>query len=37
MYFPCGMSVESNFTFDLIFLIHEDSEKVVSMIILSEI
>ena len=26
--FPCDMSVESNFTFDLIFLIHEDSEKI---------
>ena len=27
MYFPCDMSVKSNFTFDLIFLIHGDSEK----------
>ena len=27
MYFPCDMSVKSNFTFDFIFLIHEDSEK----------
>ena len=27
VYFPCDMSVESNFTFDLIFWIHEDSEK----------
>ena len=25
---PCDMSVKSNFTFDLIFLIHEDSEKI---------
>ena len=28
VYFPCDMYVKSNFTFDLIFLIHEDSEKV---------
>ena len=28
VYFPCDMSVESNFTFGLIFLIHEDSEKI---------
>ena len=27
MYFPCDMSVESNFAFDLIFLIREYSEK----------
>ena len=26
-YFPCDMSVKSDFTFDFIFLIHEDSEK----------
>ena len=28
MYFPYDMSVKSNFTFDLIFLIHEDSEYI---------
>ena len=28
VYFPCGRSVKSNFTFDLIFLIHEESEKI---------
>ena len=27
VYFPCNMSVKSNFTFDLIFVINEDSEK----------
>ena len=26
VYFPCNMSVESNFTFDLTFFIHEDSK-----------
>ena len=25
---PYDMSVESNFTFDLMFLIHQDSEKI---------
>ena len=28
MYFPCDMSVKSNFTCDLIFLILEDPEKI---------
>ena len=28
MYFPCDMSVKSNFTFDLVFLMHKDSEKI---------
>ena len=28
VYFQCGKSVKSNFTFDLIFYIYEDSEKV---------
>ena len=28
LYFPCDMSVESNFTFDLIFFMHKDSEKI---------
>ena len=28
MYFLCDISVKSNFTFDLIFLIDEDSEKI---------
>ena len=27
MYFPCDMSVTSDFTFDLIFKIYEDSEN----------
>ena len=26
--FPCDISVTSNFTLDLIFLTHEDSEKI---------
>ena len=26
--FPCHMSVESNFTFDLIFLIREEKERI---------
>ena len=28
VYFPCGKSVKSNFTFDLIFYIYEDSGKI---------
>ena len=35
VYFSCDMSVKSNFTFDLIFLIHEDSEKKLVFIFLS--
>ena len=31
------LSVKSNFTFDLIFLIHEDSEKLVSIFSFSKI
>ena len=27
VHFLCDMSVKSNFAFDVIFLIHEDSEK----------
>ena len=27
VYFPCDMSVKSNFTFDFIFLMHKGSEK----------
>ena len=29
MYFPCDKSVKNNFTFDFIFYIYEDSEKMV--------
>ena len=28
VYFPCNMSIMSNFTFDLIFLAQEDSQKI---------
>ena len=28
VYFPCDMSVESNFTSDLIFLMNKDSEEI---------